>query len=149
MIVGTTVEEVPVPLRVTVVVGEFGSLLMMLMLPESLPFTVGANDTFIVALPPGAIVLGVVMPETPNGPALTEISEMIRFAPPVLETVSELVAVVPTVALPKFSVVELTLICCVGVVATPVSATCPETPLPVCTVNVPVMVPAALGSNHT
>ena len=121
----------------------------MLMLPESLPAVVGVNDTFIVALPPGTIVLGVVMPETPNGPPFTEINEMIRFAPPVLVSVSEPFSVVPTVVLPKFSVVELRLICCGVVVATPVSATCPETPLSVCIVNVPVMVPAAPGSNHT
>lgn len=137
-------------MRATVAVGEFGSLLVILMLPESLPAVVGVNDTFIVALPPGTIVLGVAMPEIPNGPAFTEINEMIRFAPPVFVSVSEPFNVVPTIALPKLSVVELKLICCGGVVATPESVTCPdETPLSVCTVNVPVTVPAALGSNHT
>jgi hypothetical protein len=123
VIVGATVEEVPVPMRATVAVGEFGSLLVMVMLPESLPAVVGVNETFIVALPPGAIILGVVNPDTPNGPPFTEINEMIRFAPPVFVTVSEPFNVVPTVASPKFSVVELRLICCGGVVATPESVT--------------------------
>lgn len=125
-------------------------MLVIMMLPESFPGVVGVNDTFIVALPPGTIVVGVAMPETPNGPPFTEINEMIRFAPPVLVSVSEPLRVVPTVALPKFSVVELTLICCCGGVATPESVICPEeTPVSVCIVNVPVTVPAALGLNHT
>src|SRR5580698_4903761 len=109
--VGATTEDVPIPVRATVAVGVFGSLLVILMLPESLPAVVGVNDTFIVALPPGTIVVGVVMPETPNGPPVTEINEMIRFAPPVFVSVSEPFSVVPRVVLPKFSAVELRLIC--------------------------------------
>ena len=150
MIVGTTAEEVPDPARVIIAVGVCGSLLVTVMLPESLPAVVGENDTFMVTLPPGTIVLGVDMPETPKGLPLTEINEMIRFAPPGLASVSEPLAVAPTVVLPKFRLVELTLICGGATVATPVSATCPgETPLSVWTVKVAVTFPAALGSNHT
>jgi hypothetical protein len=129
VIVGATGEEVPDPVRVIVAVGVCGSLLVMMMLPESLPAVVGENDTFTVALPPGTIVLGVVIPETPKGPWLTEINEMIRFAPPALVSVSEPLVVAPTVVLPKFRLVELKLICWGATVATPVSAICPETPL--------------------
>jgi hypothetical protein len=150
VIVGAKVEEVPVPVRVTITVGEVGSLLVMVILPESLPAVMGVNETFIVALRPGAIVLGVVMPEIPNGPPFSESNEMIRFAPPEFVTVSEPFNVVPTAAFPKFSAVELKLICCGGIVATPESVTGPDTtPLSVCIDNVPVTVPAALGSNHT
>lgn len=130
VIVGATVEEVPVPDSVTVAVGVFGSLLVIVILPESLPAVVGVKETFIVALPPGTMAPGVVIPETPKGPALMEITEMIRFAPPLFVSVSEPLVVVPTVVLPKFRLVELKLICCGDAVAMPASGSCPdETPL--------------------
>lgn len=130
VIVGATAEEVPVADSATVAAGVFGSLLVMVMLPESLPAVVGVKETFIVALPPGTMVPGVVTPETPKGPALTEIREMIRLAPPLLVMVSEPLVVVPTVALPKFRLVELKLICWGGAVAIPARAICAdETPL--------------------
>jgi len=107
-------------------------LLVMVMLPESLPTVVGVNETFIVALLPGMIVPGVVIPETAKGLPLTEIKEMIRFAPPVFVTDSEPLTVVPAFALPKLRLVELKLICCAGTAARPASAICPEeTPLSV------------------
>jgi len=147
---GATGVDVPVPVSVTIVVGVCGSLLVMVMLPESFPTVVGENDTLNVALPPGAIVLGVVMPETPNASPTTEIKEMSRFAPPALVSVNVPLAVVPTDALPKFKLVELTLICAGAVVAAPASATCcEETPVSVCTVNVPVASPAEVASNQT
>ncbi len=130
MIVGARLEEAPVPDSATVAVGVFGSLLVMVMLPESLPAVVGVKETFIVALPPGAMVPGVVIPETPKGPGLMEIREIIRLAPPLLVMLSEPLVVVPTVVLPKFRLVKLKLICCGDAVAMPASGSCPdETPL--------------------
>jgi len=147
---GATDAEVPVPVSAMIVVGVCGSLVVMVMLPESFPAMVGENDTLAVALPPGAIVSGVVMPETPKGPPATEIKEMIRFAPPALVSVSVPLAVVPTVALPKFKFVELALICGGAVVAAAVSATCAEeTPVSVWTDKVPDVFPAEAASNQT
>jgi hypothetical protein len=123
VIVGATGEDVPVPLSVMIAVGVCGSLLVMVMPPESVPADVGEYDTVKTALLPGAIVLGVVMPETLNEPPLTEIIERIRFAPPAFGMVRVPLVVVPTVAVPKFRLVELTPICCGAVVAEPVSAT--------------------------
>ena len=142
--------DVPVPVSAMIVVGVCGSLLVMVMLPESFPAIVGENDTLNAALPPGAIVLGVVMPETPNAFPTTEIKEMSRFAPPALVSVNVPLAVVPTGALPKFKFVELTLICAGAVVAVPASATCcEETPVSVWTVKVPVAFPVEVASNQT
>ena len=142
--------DVPVPVSAMIAVGVCGSLLVMVMLPESFPAIVGENDTLNAALPPGAIVLGVVMPETPNAFPTTEINEMRRFAPPALVSVNVPLTVVPTGALPKFKLVEVTSICAGAVVAAPVSATCcDETPLSVWTVKVPVAFPAEVASNQT
>ena len=126
VIVGATEAVVAVPDSAMMVVGVTGSLLVMVTLPESFPAIVGVNDTFNVALAPGAIVLGVVMPETPKGAPPTEIKETTRFAPPALVSVSVPLTVVPTVALPKLTLVGLTLICCTAAVAVPASETCPE-----------------------
>ena len=112
VIVGATTAGVPVPESVMVIVGICGSLLVMVILPESVPVVVGENATVNVELPLGAIVLGVVIPETPNGRVLTEIKEMIRLTPPALVIVSVRLAVAPIIALPKFRLVELTPICC-------------------------------------
>ena len=147
---GIIAADVAVPVRVIVVVGVCGSLPVILILPETLPAVIGENETLNVALLPGAIVLGVVMPKTPKGPSLKEIKEMIRFAPPALVIVNVLWAVVPTIALPKFKLVELTLICGGAVVAVAASATCGEdTPVSVWTVKLPVAFPAELASNET
>jgi hypothetical protein len=150
VIVGGTGANVAVPASVMIVVGVCGSLLVMVMLPESVPADVGENDTVNTALFPGVIVFGVVMPETPNEPPLTEINDRIRLAPPAFVIVNVPLAVVPTIALPKFKLAELTPICCGPVVAEPVSATWPEeSPLLVWSVRVPLAFPVALGVNHT
>lgn len=149
MIVGATGADVAVPESVMIAVGSCGSLLMIVMLPESVPAAVGAKDTFKMALPPGAMVLGVAIPEIPKGVPLTEINERARFAPPEFVIVSAPLVVDPTVVLPKFRLLVLNVICC-GAVAAPVRATEPDkTPVLVCSVIVPVAVPAAVGSNHT
>jgi hypothetical protein len=108
---GATADAVPVPASATVIVGFTGSLLVIVMLPESLPTAVGLNVTPTFTLPPGVIVLGVVIPETPNGAPLTVINEIVRFAPPAFDMLSVLLSVVPTFALPKFRFVVLKLIC--------------------------------------
>jgi hypothetical protein len=149
VIVGATAVDVPVPLRLTMVAGLCGSLLVMVIDPVALPAVEGVNDTLKLALPPGAIVLGVVMPVTPNELPLTEINETTRFAPPVLLIVTGPLVVDPVATLPKFRLVVLKLILCGEAVAEPVSVTAPETPVLVCTVNVPVAFPGAVGSNHT
>ena len=59
VIVGTIAAEVPVPRSVMTVVGVCGSLLVVVILPESLPTVVGENDPSNLTVPPGAIVLGV------------------------------------------------------------------------------------------
>jgi hypothetical protein len=84
--VGATELDVAVPARFTIAVGVCGSLLVIVIVPESFPAIVGVNDTFRFALPPGGIVLGVVIPETPKGVPVKEIKEMTRFAHPALLT---------------------------------------------------------------
>lgn len=141
--------DVPAPVSVTVVVGFCGSLLVTEMLPVALPAIAGENETFRVTLLPGVTVLGVDMPETPKEPPVTEIKEISRFVPPALVNVNVPVAVVPIVALPRFKLVELALICG-GAIAVPASATCAEeTPVSVWTVKEPVTFPAEVASNQT
>jgi hypothetical protein len=102
-----------------------------------------------VALVPGAIVLGVVIPDTPNGPTLTEIKEIVRLEPPTLLIVAVALPVLPMVTVPKSKLVGFTLICCGAGVAVPESATCSdETPVSVVTVRLPETTPDELGSNE-
>lgn len=90
------------------------------------------------------------MPDTPKGPALTEIKEIVRLEPPTLLIVTTPLTVVPTVALPKFKLAGLTLICWGAVVAVADSATCSEaTPVSVIAVKLPVAFPADVALNET
>lgn len=147
---GATGAAVAVPVSGMFVVGVCGSLLVMVMLPESPPTIVGENNTLKDVLPPGAMVLGVVIPEIPKGPPLTDNIEMIRFVLPVFVSVNAPSDVAPTVVLPRFRLPELTLICGDAAVAVPASATCSEeTPLSVWTDKVPVTFPAVEASNQT
>ena len=150
MIPGATADAVAVPESATVIVGFTGSLLVIVTLPESVPTAVGLNVTPKFTFPPGATVLGVVIPETPKGAPLTVTNEIVRFAPPEFDMLSALLSVVPTFALPKFRFVVLTLICCGAAVPVPANETCVETdPSLLCNVSVPLALPAAEGSNHT
>src|SRR5271169_3377803 len=147
--VGATEAAVAVPASEIVDEGVCGSLLVIVMVPELSPAIVGEYVTFRVAFAPGTIVLGVVIPETPNGPALTPISDTVRLVPPTLLTVAVPLPVVPTVMVPKFKLVGFKLICCGAAVAVPERATCSEdTPASVVTVRVPEMLPEELGSNQ-
>src|SRR5712692_6791689 len=148
--VGATDAAVAVPASEIVEVGVCGSLLVIVIAPESFAAIVGEYVTFKVALAPGMIVLGVVMPESPNGPPFMLIREIVRLEPPTLLTVAVPLPVLPTVMVPKFRLVGFTLICCGAVVAVPESATCSdETPASVLTVRTPVTLPEVLGSNET
>ncbi len=150
VIVGATGAAVAAPASEIVDVGVCGSLLVIVIVPESLPAIVGEYVTFKVALTPGAIVLEVVMPETPNGPALTLIREIVRSEPPTLLTVAVPLPVLPTVMVPKFRLTGFRLICCGAGVAVPERATCSEeTPVSDVTVRVPVKLPEELGLNET
>ena len=148
VIVGATAVAVPVPDTETADIGVCGSSLVIVTLPELLAGAVGEYVTFNELLAPGAIVLGVVRPETVNGLPLTEIEETVRLEPPTLLTVTVPFTVVPTVALPRFRLPGVTPICC-AVVAVPARATCPEvTPVSVWTVKEPVAFPADVALNQ-
>jgi len=149
VIVGAADAAVAVPASEIVDVGASGSLLVIVIAPELLPTIVGEYVKFRVTLAPGMIVLGVVMPETQNGPPLTPIMEIVRFEPPTLLTAAVPVPVLPTVAVPKLRLGGFTLICWGAGIAVPESATCCETPASVATVRVPVTLPEELGSNET
>ena|SRR5260370_167273 len=110
VIVGAADPAVAVPASEIVDVGVTGSLLVIVIAPELLPTIVGEYVKFKVTLAPGMIVLGVPMPETPNGP-LTPIREIVRLEPPTLLTAAMPVPVLPTVTVPKFKLVGFTLIC--------------------------------------
>jgi len=64
-----------------------------------------------VALAPGMIVTGVVIPETPNGPVLTLIREIVRLEPPMLLIVAVPLPLPPTVVVPRFRLAGFRLIC--------------------------------------
>ena len=108
MIVGATGVVVPEPDSEMIEVAVCGSLLVIVMLPELVPATVGEYVTFSETLAPGVTVLGVVIPVTPNGPALAESKEIVRLEPPTLLIFTVPLAVVPTVTLPKFRLVGVT-----------------------------------------
>jgi hypothetical protein len=58
-----TEAAVPLPLKDRTL-GELGALLVMVTVPLWLPAVVGANSTLKLAVPPAAIVAGVVIPLT-------------------------------------------------------------------------------------
>ena len=150
VIVGATGVAVPVPDTVRTDVGVRGSSLVIVTLPVLVTGAVGVYATLNELLPPGAIVLGVVRPETVNGLPGTEIEETVRLEPPTLLTVTVPFAVVPTVTLPRFRLGGVIPICWGAAVAVPASATCSEAiPVSVRTVKMPVAFPAAVASNQT
>lgn len=98
----------PVPLKVTVVVGLAGSLLVIVSVPDEAVVVVGLNVADIVADCPALITFGVVIPPAPKAAPLTDIRETVRSAFPVFDKVKLEVAAVPTVTLPKLIAVLLT-----------------------------------------
>jgi hypothetical protein len=103
VIVGSVAMDVPDTEGAGPVVRLWGSLLVMVIRPESFPAIVRENDRFDLAVPFGAIVLGVAMPETPTGPPPTEFNEtMLRLAPPALININLPLTVCPTASLARW-----------------------------------------------
>ena len=108
-------------------------MLVIVTLPESVPAAVGAKDTCNMALLFGAMVAGVVIPESPKGVPVTEIAERTKFVPPMFEIVSAPVTVDPTVATPKFRLLVLKLIWGAGEDLELEALMSPVQPLPIAT----------------
>lgn len=140
----------PVPVKVTVVVGVVGSLLVIVRLPDTAPAAVGLNVNVTAAFCPALMVFGVVMPLIPKSAPESVRTEIVKSAVPAFEIVRVEVPVEPTETLPKPTEVELKLICGCGVA--PVAerlTTTGELPPSPCTVRVPVTLPVAVGSTET
>jgi len=90
----------PVPLRETVL-GEFGALLTIFIVPLRLPAVVGAKVALKVVLCPAARDAGVVKPLALYAAPLIVICEMVREAVPELVTVKLCDLVCPSTILPK------------------------------------------------
>ena len=111
--------ETPVPESGIVSVGfEPFDVSVTLPLPE--PVACGAKITLKVVLCPAASVVGMANPLKLNPEPLTAAWEIVRLVPPVLVTVSETDSWLPTVTLPKASLVGL-LERCPGAMPVPVS----------------------------
>lgn len=95
-----TVAAVPVPLKATAL-GEFGALLAIVTLPVKLPELVGAKSTLNDAVPPAAMVAGVVNPLTLKPLPLSATCEMVSAADPVFVIVKLWDLVCPSTMLPK------------------------------------------------
>lgn len=90
----------PVPVSVIVRV-EFEALLVIVTLPVTLPDAAGANITFMVTDVPGLRVSPVEMPFTLNPAPEIETLEMETFDPPVFESVTDCVLLLPTFTFPN------------------------------------------------
>ena len=85
--------------------GEFGALLVIVSVPETLPVVVGAKLTVRVVVAPGLMLKGSVRPVTPKPAPVAVAWEMVRVALPVLDRVTVWVLVVPTGTFPKLTLV--------------------------------------------
>jgi hypothetical protein len=95
------VEVVAVPVSVTATEGS-DALELIMRVAVSVPATVGANFTDRVALAPAASAYGKVSPLTLKPVPLTLSEEIVRLEPPVLETVSPWLSLVPVEIVPRF-----------------------------------------------
>ena len=93
--------EEPVPVKGTVTVGLFGSLLVTAKLPVAAAAVVGANVRVACTDWPALRVAGVVMPLIPNSEPLKVITDTVRFALPVFERTKLEVLLDPTEIVPK------------------------------------------------
>ena len=135
----------PLPLR-AIVSGEFGALLVIEMLPVTLPAVVGENSTVNVGLCPALIVNGVDKPLRLNPVPVMLAAEIVTLEVSVSVTVCD--PLLPTKTLPKLTLVGLA----ASVARTPVPlkaivAGDPEALL--VTVMLPVALPADVGANVT
>jgi len=102
--------EMPVPPSGTTS-GEFGALLMSVMLPEKVLAEAGTNPTLKEAEPPGATESGKASPDGLNPVPAREACVTLRVVVPGFRMVSVCVLVTPTVTLPKLMLVGITVIC--------------------------------------
>jgi hypothetical protein len=136
---------VPVPLKV-IVVGEFGALLTIEMLPLALPADVGANLALSVLLSPAPKVSGVEIPVVLKPVPETVTAEIVTVPVPPFVSVMVCELLVPVATLPNAVLV--------GVAA---SCACVPAPLNVIVVGefgalltiemLPLALPAATGVN--
>jgi len=135
---------VPVP-DSGITVGEVGALLVMEMLPLALPAAAGANTALNDTLAPAASVCAV-SPCTLKPVPVTVTCEMVKLAVPVFFRLIGCELLVPTVTLPKFTVVGVTEIS--GCVAVPDSEiTVGEVGALLVMEMLPLALPAAVGAN--
>ena len=96
-----TAAVVPAPLREIIAVDAIGSLVLIVTSPVSVLAVLGEYITFNATLPPGATVAGVVIPVVVKGAPVTVTVVIVKFALPVLLSITTRVAVVPAVTFPK------------------------------------------------
>ena len=141
---------VPVPLKLTVAVGLVDELLLIVSVPVAEPAAVGANFTVSVSVCLGLSVTGNVAPDTVNPVPLTAAEFTVTAPVPVEVSVTDCVALDPTVTLPKLRLAGLTVN--VGVpVPVPLRLTVAVGLVDelLSIVSPPVTVPAAVGANFT
>ena len=137
--------EMPVPPSGTTS-GEFGVLLMSVMLPEKVLADAGANPTLKEAEPPGATESGKASPEVLNPVPAREAWVTLRVAVPGFRIVSVCVLVTPTVTLPKLMLEGITEICgCTPVPLSEIVAV--ELVAVLTTLMLPDTAPVASGEN--
>jgi len=106
---------VPVPFKL-IVVGEFGALLAIEMLPLALPAAVGANFALNVVLNPAPNVSGVVIPVVLKPAPVTVTAEIVTVALPPFVRVMVCEVFVPVATLPNAALVGVAASCaCVPV----------------------------------
>src|ERR1700733_4011382 len=106
---------VPVPLK-AIVVGEFGALLTIEMLPLTLPADVGANLALNVVLNPAPSVSGVAIPVVLKPAPVTVTAEIVTVALPLFVSVMVCELFVPVATLPNAALVGVAASCaCVPV----------------------------------
>ena len=91
----------PVPLKFTIALGVFGSLLVIVTLPLAAPEAVGWNVRAIDTDWPALTVLGVATPLSPNSAPVNETIEIVRSLPPLFEIVTVALPVDPTPTVPN------------------------------------------------
>ena len=99
---------------------------------------------------PALIVFGVATPVSPNSEPVSEISEIVRSAPPLFEIVNTALPVDPTLTVPNGTELLLKEICGPDEVAVAERfTTTGEVPSLPCTVIVPVTLPLEVGVTAT
>jgi len=102
------VAATPVPLK-AIEVGDVGALLVMEMLPDTAPATVGTKATVIVVCWPAFTLRGSEYPlSTKEAEPVCDTCVMLKVAVPVLVTTKAWDVLLPTTVLPKLIEVELT-----------------------------------------